>query len=814
MKSDFCQNEIWQRTVQFSQEFRNSPKKSLKGEPCFHCGEEIEENIDYDSHSFCCEGCKTVYHILSENELGDFYKIDQDAGRKQKQINNDHFDYLDLEEIQERLIQFSDDSISKIVLFLPSIHCSSCIWLLENLNKINEAVLNSQVDFVKKEATITYDHNKIKLSELALLLSKIGYEPNINLETKAEKKSHINKSLLYKLGVAGFCFGNIMLLSFPEYLGLSSDHFRFQRLFSYLNLILALPVLLYSSVDYFKSAFKGIRSKFFNIDIPISLGILTLFTRSSYEVLSETGAGYFDSLTGLVFFLLIGKWFQDKTYRGIQFERSYKSYFPIAVKKTSDDGDTIIPLENLKVGDYLIIRNEEIIPADALMIEGDARIDYSFVTGESKTTRVKENQRIYAGGRQKGSSIKVLIEKEVNNSYLTSLWNQEIFKKQEESNYKNLVDSISRYFTVSILLIALVSLFYWIGEDLSKAINVFTAVLIVACPCALALTIPFTFGNGIRILGKKGLFLKSPDIIEILNQTTDIVFDKTGTITDSSDSNIDIQVDEKELPAIRSILSHSSHPIAQSITSKIHAESIETEHFSETKGAGVEANAGSDHYKIGSSEWVLGEKNEEFTGVWISKNSNVIGHIKVQNAYRKDFLHLLEKNDNYNFHVISGDNANEKSYLESLQIPKENLHFNASPERKLEYIKSLQKQGRKTLMIGDGLNDAGALKQSNVGFAINENVYNFSPSSDGIILASNFSNITEFLKFSKKSMNVVKLSIFISFLYNIVGLSFAVTGYLTPLVAAILMPLSSISVVIVVTVLTNLMGSKIKKGTN
>lgn len=781
-------------------------------ENCFHCGEKIDDRIEFNDHDFCCEGCKTVYQILTENDLGAFYSIDDDAGRKQRNVDQEKFDYLDIQEIQSKLLAFSDESTSKIVLFLPDIHCSSCIWLLENLNKLNEAILSSQVDFVKKQATITYKPDQLKLSELAVLLSKIGYEPNINLDEKAEKKSHINKKLLYKLGVAGFCFGNVMLLSFPEYLGLELDEQNFKRLFSYLNFFLALPVLFYSASDYFISAIKGIRSKYFNIDIPISLGIITLFARSTYEVFSLTGAGYFDSLTGLVFFLLIGKWFQDKTYRGIQFERSYKSYFPIAVKKVDQNGEEIIPLEELKTGDQLIIRNEEIIPADAILISGEARIDYSFVTGESKLTSIKTGDKIFAGGRQKGQNIQIAIEKEVNNSYLTSLWNQKIFQKDNKSDYKNFVDSISRYFTFSIILIAVVALIYWLFQDVAVAFNVFTAVLIVACPCALALTIPFTYGNGIRILGRKGLFLKSPDIIEKMNSVTDIIFDKTGTITDIKESEIETDLNDAILLAkLKSILKNSAHPIAQSIYSNLKAKSdYEIVEFQEIKGKGIEAKIDKDHFQIGSSEWITGKENPGFSGVWIKVNEEYLGFIKVKNAYRKDFLHLLDTTKDFNFHVISGDNESEKSYLESLNIPSENLHFNSSPEDKLNYIKKLQKEGKKTLMVGDGLNDAGALKQSDVGFAINENVYNFSPSCDGIILAEKFADITRFLKFSKQSLDIVKISIGISFLYNVVGLSFAVTGHLTPLVAAILMPLSSISVVIVVTILTNWIGRKIK----
>jgi Cu+-exporting ATPase len=250
-------------------------------------------------------------------------------------------------------------------------HCSSCIWILENLYKLDEGIISSQVNFLQKKIFIRFADALTSLKNVVELLDSLGYEPLLNLEEKIEDKQNSEaKKLYYKIGIAGFCFGNIMLLSFPEYLSINiKEHDELKQIFSYLNLLLSLPIFFYSSSDYFISAWKGLKKKIINIDVPIALGIFILFLRSLVEIIIYGQAGYLDSLAGLVFFLLIGKLFQNKTYDNLNFERNYKSYFPISITIRKDNTETTIPVEKLTVGERIIVRNNEIIPADSVLIK-------------------------------------------------------------------------------------------------------------------------------------------------------------------------------------------------------------------------------------------------------------------------------------------------------------------------------------------------------------------------------------------------------------------------------------------------------------
>jgi len=353
---------------------------------CFHCGDNCNSSvIKFDDKSFCCNGCKTVYEIFSENDLKCYYDLQSSPGAIPKEIEG-KYDFLAQENIIEKLTEFNDGKTQITTLYIPHIHCSSCIWILENLNKLNPNISSSQVDFGKKKVRITYNSENYSLKETVLLLSSIGYEPYISLDNFKTGKEHINRTLIYKLGIAGFAFGNVMFLSFPEYFEVGEFWLeQYKHLFRWLMFTFSLPVVFYAGQDYFISAYKGLRSKLLNIDVPIALGIAVLFIRSTVEIIFDLGSGFFDSLTGLVFFLLLGKFFQQKTYSFLSFERDYKSYFPIAITKISNGIESPIQVYDIQKGDRLLIRNEELIPVDGILINGKARIDYSFVTGESET---------------------------------------------------------------------------------------------------------------------------------------------------------------------------------------------------------------------------------------------------------------------------------------------------------------------------------------------------------------------------------------------------------------------------------------------
>ncbi len=392
--------------------------------------------------------------------------------------------WLDDEAVANKLLTFSEKEIALVKFSIPKIHCVSCIWLLENLHKMNPGIISTRVDFPGKQVAITFNQKEISLRKIAELLSRIGYDPDIRFsDVQGGAKRQVDRNLIYKIGVAGFCFGNIMMLSFPEYFtGVTFLEPSLKSFFNYLNLILALPVFFFSASDYFINSWKASRSKYFSIDLPIALGLTAMLIRSSYEIISGSGPGYFDSMSGLVFFLLIGRYFQSLTYKSMSFERDYQSYFPVAVSVRKNAKESSTPISKLNLGDKMVIHSEELIPADAILLNGGARIDYSFVTGESDPVAKHAGDLIYAGGKQKGSVIELQVTKTVEQSYLTQLWNHDSFHKTKHQNISRLADSISKYFTLSIIMIAVATGIYWFPIDVHKGILACTAILIIACP--------------------------------------------------------------------------------------------------------------------------------------------------------------------------------------------------------------------------------------------------------------------------------------------------------------------------------------------
>ena len=787
--------------------------KVMESNNCFHCGIEIiqSELIVFDNKNFCCNGCKTVYEIFSQNDMACYYDFEKSPGATPQETLG-KYDFLDNEEIVTKLLEFQENETAIISLYIPHIHCSSCIWILENLQRLQEGITASQVNFPEKKVRVTYKSNEVTLKQIVLLLNSIGYEPYISLENYETGKHKVDRSLTYKIGVAFFCFGNIMLLSFPEYFEVKEfwiDQYRV--FFRWLIFALALPTFFYSASGYYVAAWNSIKSKLLNIEIPIALGIIVMFIRSTVDIIFDYGQGFFDSMAGLIFFMLLGKLFQQKTYDFLSFERDYKSYFPIAVTKITTSGEEVpVSVYDIEKGDRLLIRNQELIPVDGILISENASLDYSFVTGEALPIDKKSGDKVFAGGKQLGKVIEMEVLFSVSQSYLTQLWSNDIFQKNIEIKHKTITDKISRYFTPALLILSILAFIYWFFIDVSTAFNVFTAILIVACPCALALTAPFTLGNVLRIMGNRKLYLKNATVIEQLARVDTIVFDKTGTITSHKKSAITFEgtYSDSDLILFKNLIRGSNHPLSRRLYDFLpHVSKKSIEYFNEITGAGIEGIIDGHSIKIGSANFVgtNDTNNLKQTLVHISINNNYLGKFIFDNQYRDGLKDLFKKLSlTYRLIVLSGDNDGERESLQQLLPSNTDLIFNQKPEQKLDFIKKLQENGGNVMMVGDGLNDAGALAQSNVGISISENVNVFSPACDGILDASQFEKIAFFLRYSKNAMKTIYMSFGLSLLYNVIGLTYAVSGDLSPIFAAIIMPLSTITIVSFVTIMTNI----------
>lgn len=768
----------------------------MKNHSCYHCGDTVVgDAYTVDDKKFCCNGCKSVYLLLSESGLDSFYSYEQQAGSKPQKIDERKYDFLDVPDIQQQFIDFKDENTIHTTLYLPQIHCSSCIYLLENLSQLHPGVKHCQSDFTKKEALIIFDPNEIQFSELAVLLERIGYPPNFEDRSKARK--NIDKKFLYKLGVAGFAFGSIMLWSFPEYLGIAKTDPGIRSFTSYLSFIISLPVIFYAASEYYMSAYKAIRFRKINIDVPISIGIFALYLQSCYAIFLEGNPGYMDSFAGFIFFLLIGKWFQNRTYRSITFERDQSAFFPVAVIRISEEKEEeIVAIEKIRKGDQILMRNREIVPCDAVLKDDNVLVDYSFVTGESDPVTCQKGQIIYAGGRIVGQHCNLMVKHENKTSRLSGLWAMHQPKKELQS------DRLSVFFLTAVLVIALATAISWAFIDISSVVQVTVAVLIVACPCALALSRPFTYGNTLRMLGRQGLYLKSADIVENMQTVTDIVFDKTGTLTSGAYGQVEYEgkaIPKEDLRVIFTMVHSSTHPVAQGIfgfLQKQDLSGVTLDTFEEIPGKGMQAVYQQKTYQIGLYSWIGAEKPEsEETASYVKVGTTILGKFTFQSELRPGIAQCIIALKNIvKVHVVSGDSAKDKDLIDS-NIHPDMLVFHQTPEDKINYIEKLQREGKKVMMVGDGLNDLGALTQADVGVAVAEDVSQFSPSADAILEADKIFKMPMLIRQVLHAKTILKICFTFSILYNLIGLSFAVSGTLSPLIAAVLMPISSITIV-------------------
>lgn len=792
-------------------------EKNIQTVNCYHCGNECEDEVfQFDEHAFCCTGCQTVYDILKTNDLCNYYEIEQKPGISFKSKKNSRYEYLEDNSVVEKLLDFKDENVSKVHFYLPQIHCYSCVWLLEKLFILNNGIGESRVDYMRKEVAVTFDHQKVTLKEVVELLAKIGYEPKIQLsDVDPKKKKSVNHDLYLKIGVAGFCFGNIMLLSFPEYISSAFKDSGYSVFFNVVTLLLGLPVLLYSATDYLKSAFYALKSKRINMDVPISMGIISIYFASLVMIFIQKEAGFMDSLSGLVFFLLLGKLFQLKTFHHLSFERDYKSYFPIAVTQLINGEEKTIPFEKIEPGQRLFIRNEEIIPADSYLLNSDAQIDFSFVTGEEVPVKKVAGEIIHAGGRLKGASIEVEVKKLPSQSYLTRLWNNRTENQfVEEENFQSLTDKVSKYFTYAIIGIAISAAIFWLPVNPNRALWALVSVLIVACPCALALAAPVALGNALRLLAKHKMYLKNTNVLEKLSESELIIFDKTGTLTHVEKAEVQfvgaaLTPDQKV--RIKSVLGNSSHPLSRKLYAYFHGEKKKkVSVFQENPGKGIQAEIDNRILKIGSARFLEVASSTDKSAVYIKEDEVLLGYFIIGNFYREGIQEAASAlSKTYRLAVLSGDSEVERNNVSKIFGPEAELYFRQSPFDKQAFVQA-KNQVVNTVMVGDGLNDSGALKEANVGIAVTDDISQFTPASGAILEGDSVHLLPQFFRYAQNIRKVVYGAFLISFLYNFVGLFFSVQGLLSPLLAAVLMPFSSISVVLFSFLATNYFSAKIK----
>ncbi len=785
--------------------------------PCEHCGQPCASEATTGSgFQFCCVGCQAVYELLHSAGMGHFYRLESHPGTRMTEVApRTDFAYLDRDEISRKLLVREPNGLARATLHIPDIRCVACVWLLENLYRFDPGIGASRVVFPRQELTVHFDPNQIPLSRLVERLALLGYPPSLRLEAlgKTPATAPLRRSLWLKLGIAGFVAGNTMLFSVPSYLGLQTSD-GLARFMGFASLLLALPVVTYCASDYWRAAIHSLRGRFISLDVPIALGIAALFGQSAFEIVTGRGGGYLDSLAALVFLLLIGRWLQGRTFEKLRFDRSYADYFPLSAATLVNGREQRVPLTSLSVGDRLVVRHGELIPVDGQLVAGEGRIDYSFVTGEADPVPRTVGEELLAGGRQLGGAIEIDATRTVDSSGLMALWDRSSLASEEAP--PTFVGQAARWFTLGVLLVAAGAALFWSVVDPSLVLTSFVSVLIVACPCALALATPFATGTARGELARRGLFLRSAGVVERLARATTAVFDKTGTLTDTATSEVTYQgrpLEERDRIALAAVLGGSSHPYGQAVRRSLgDVPPHEVLGYEELAGAGCRGSLEDRQLLCGSRAWlaehgVLGlptDAEDRASTVHWASDRVYRGRFEVVAPLRSGLAALFaDLRRRLRLVITSGDSARDRDRLVHAVGDDLELFFRQSPRDKHDLVASLADHGP-VVMVGDGLNDAAALERSTVGIAVARDVSVFAPACDGLLEAHRLSGLGDFLRFSRRILLVIKTCFAVSIAYNLIGLAFAVSGRLEPVVSAILMPLSSLTVVGLAVGLTHL----------
>lgn len=783
-------------------------KTNHSGVACAHCGEPVPSIAlqgNDNEPMFCCAGCRSVYELLQSHQMCDYYTLSDRAGVSQQALRNTETEYivLDKPEVAQKFTEWKIGGTARMRFQIPTMHCSSCVWLLDQLHRFDPGIRSSSVDFVAKAVAVEFDIEQIPASQVAWLLHRLGYEPLLRVEggegVRESAHAETSRQLYTRLGIAGFAFANVMVFSVSAYYagGMTELPVELQQLFPILSIVLSIPVLLYSAQPWFASAWSGLRAvirdkagwRAWTLDIPVALGMLALFVRSVIDLVTGTGDGFLDSFTGLVFFLLAGRIILHKTYAGISFDRTYRSFFPLSARKEGKGTTEVVAIEKIVVGDTLVLRNAEVVPTDCVLLDPVAYVDYAFVTGESVPVECVQGQIVYAGGRIVGKTARLSATKDVSHAYLSSLWERSS-PKQERTRYERISDRFGFVFTIGTMAIATIAFVAWL-PDVTAALTVVTAVLIIACPCALTIAAPVALGAAMTALGKRGIYLRAPRTIVDLLDIDVVAFDKTGTLT-SHNSQLDtsaLQATSEEWCLVQALATQSTHPVSQSIVGNSDVGKHSLDAIEEFPGKGIRGIVDGIPVLIGTASFVNAPLiNSEGTHVAVDGRYLGVLHTlpTIHDQHRLQQLPQLRL-------LISGDSPRDEAHFKALFADK--MLFNQTPIDKVNTVERLKEAGKRVLMVGDGLNDASALRAADVSVSVTSSTSTLAPASDVVMRAESIGNVASLLSYASRIRSVIWYSFVFSMLYNVVGLGLAVSGQLTPVITAIIMPLSSLIVI-------------------
>ena len=799
---------------------------------CNHCHLEfskdvmiIEENLN-----FCCKGCQGVYHLLKDDGLDSFYdKLGNKTIAPPIKLDNDDISKFDSLNFLDNYVSSTKEGFSQIDLIIEGIHCAACVWLNEKILHDTKGIVEANINFTTNKARIVWDNEKLKLSEIILKIRSIGYNAYAYDSSIADlQASKAKRDYSIRMMVAVIASMNIMMLSVAKYTGFFTGiSAEVKHMIHIGEFLLSTPVLFYSGWIFYKGAYYGLKNRMLNMDFLVSFGATLTYIYSLFILFGAKGESYFDSVAMIITFVLVGKYLEVIGKKSaVDTLDKIKSSLPLEAVVITKEGKKTLALNSISLGDIVEIKAGEKVPVDGKILIGEGSFDESTLTGESIPVYKKRDDLVYSGTINMDS----LIQFEVTKSFKNSTFSSIVALLEDSLNSKPKIQTkaaqISKGFSITILSLSLLTFLVWyfMGIDLGfdyagtnhfeKSFIVAISVIVIACPCALALATPMASLIGISELAKRGLLFKKAKFIETLAVANTVVFDKTGTLTKGELNVVKANILDDNIHKINllySLLDASTHPVSISIKKYLVSKyDLESKNLLSVKN--IEAKGMSAIYENfeGKSFELLGgniellkqnDINYAFdsnkTVYLFAINKKVIASFELEDEIKDNAKELISflQNKNIDIIMLTGDNEQVASRIaKQLNISK---YFSTqTPVSKAEYIKQLKKENKTVVMVGDGVNDSVALGNADVAVAMGNSAGVSLAVSDIVLLNSTLSSLQEAFVISSKTYKFIKQNLGLSIIYNAVTIPLAMAGYVIPLVAALSMSLSSLMVVL------------------
>ena len=778
---------------------------------CTHCHLEFDEKVmikevDNPELNFCCNGCQGVFHLLKDDGLDSFYdKMGKNTIAPPTAVGADSSNF-DMDSFHQRYVKTTNDGFSRVDLIIEGIHCAACIWLNEKVLDQTDGILDATINFTNNKAKIIWDNDTIKLSQIIDKIRSIGYNAYPYDRSESEKQATANKKDYFlRMSIAIFASMNIMMIDVAKYTGFFTGmDAEMLRIIHMAEFIFATPVLFYSGWIFFRGAYYGLKNKMVNMDLLVSAGATLTYIYSLYVLFGGAGHSYFDSVAMIITFVLVGKYLEVIGKKGaVDTMDKIKSQIPLEATIIVENGKKVVPLDKIEVGDIIEVKNGEKASVDGIVTTGESSFDESSISGESLPVSKEVGDKIYSGTINTDAVIRYKAVKDYANSTLNNIVELLEDSLNSKPEIENTANELSKYFSIIILSVAFGTFmgWYFYNGDFENSLIIAISVIVIACPCALALATPIASLIGVSWLAREGILFKEAKFIETFAKADTIVLDKTGTITTGKLSVTDADIDnlsDEDINLLYSLADSSKHPVSIAVKNYLednynNLEHIELENIEQLPSSGVCAKYKDTKIFGGRVDDNIVHKNTIYQ---FFINDKLLTSFTLEDTIREDAKQTVSYLVNQGIEVImcSGDNKHIVSKV-AREVGIIKSKSKMSPIDKANFINELKKDGKTVVMAGDGINDSLALSRADVSIAMGNGADIAIAISDIVILNDKLNGIEKSFYISKRTFNFIKQNLTISLVYNIVTVPIAMAGYVIPLVAALSMSLSSLLVV-------------------